>query len=162
MNTRFESYLASDLESFLSFKRALGHPYVRAEGSLLRFDRVVAQQPTSGTYGGLERLVNSWLLTLRGRKPITVACELSPIRQFCRFLRRRNPTSFVPGREWSPRKGPRYLPYIFSVDEIRRLIEMTNDIQGPPFRRTTFRHMLLVLYCTGLRFGEAVRLKICD
>lgn len=162
MTYRFESYLALDLESFLIFKRALGHPYERAEHTLRRFDRFVAKNSGARHDRNLERMVSAWLETFRECKPITVACELSPVRQFCRFLRRRNPVSFVPGRDWSPQKGPRYLPYIFSLDEIRLLIRMTSDLSGPQFRALTFRNILLVLYCTGLRFGEALRLTIND
>lgn len=35
-------------------------------------------------------------------------------------------------------------------------------LSGPPLRARTIRALLLVLYCTGLRFGEAVRLRRVD
>jgi integrase len=49
---------------------------------------------------------------------------------------------------------------IFSVKEIRRLLRMASGLPG--FRASVFRAFILVLYCTGLRVGEALRLRIRD
>jgi len=160
---RFESYLSRDLEHFLCQKRALGHAYQRAEFTLRRFDRSVAQSAQRRQDRDLGRVVNLWLASFRGCKRGTVAHELSVVRQFCRFRRRRDPEGFIPGTDYvSPSKGPRFLPYIFSGDDICLLLRMTSSLRGPRFRALTFRHLLLVLYCTGLRLGEALRLRIHD
>ena len=42
------------------------------------------------------------------------------------------------------------------------MLELTGDLGRPPFRGILYRTLLLVLYCTGLRFGEAVRLRLRD
>jgi integrase len=163
MTRRFESYLSQDLEGFLDQKRALGHAYRRAEFTLRRFDRFVAQKAKHPRDRDVGRLLHLWLAGFRPCKRVTVAHELSVVRQFCRFRRRRDPGGFVPGPDFVPRaKGPRYLPYILSLNEIRLLLRMTRSLRGPRFRALTFWHLLLMLYCTGLRFGEAVRLRIQD
>ena len=36
------------------------------------------------------------------------------------------------------------------------------ELEGAPLRRHTFRTLLLTLYCTGLRFGEPWRARMCD
>jgi integrase len=53
----------------------------------------------------------------------------------------------------------RFIPHIFTVDEVRRALEAARALT-PSFRGETFRVALLVLYCTGLRFGEAFRLRL--
>ena len=53
------------------------------------------------------------------------------------------------------------LPHIFSPAEIRILLGEIGKIRNP-FRSRTYRALLLILYCTGLRTGEAVRLRIRD
>ena len=55
-----------------------------------------------------------------------------------------------------------FLPYIFSENEIRLLLNQTQRLKGAPFRPQTYRTLLLCLYCTGLRFGEALRLSLAD
>jgi integrase len=77
-------------------------------------------------------------------------------------LRRRDPNSFVPDRDLAPRVyESHHLPHIFSPAEIRILLDQIGKMQHP-FRSRTYRALLLILYCTGLRTGEAVRLRIRD
>src|SRR5439155_9175911 len=52
-------------------------------------------------------------------------------------------------------------PHIFSPAEIRILLDEIGKMKHP-FRSRTYRALLLTLYCTGLRTGEAVRLCIRD
>jgi len=55
-----------------------------------------------------------------------------------------------------------YLPHVLSTGEVRRLLGSARQLGGHPFRRITYRMLILLLYCTGLRLGEAVRLRLCN
>jgi integrase len=55
-----------------------------------------------------------------------------------------------------------YVPHIFSTEEVRQLLYLTGKLGGHPFRKIMYRTLILVLYCTGLRFGEALRLRLQD
>ncbi len=159
----FASPLSSDLEAFLAFKRARGNPYRRAEFTLRSFDRFASQHKESPTDLKLDQTVLGWLASMEERKPVSVANELGVIRQFCLFLKRRDPDTFVPGRIWAPQSTEsKFLPYIFSDDEVRRILALTSSLRAPLLRRAAFRSLILVLYCTGLRFGEALRLRLRD
>ena len=93
---------------------------------------------------------------------MTITNSFLVVRKFCLFLRRRDPNSFVPDRDLAPRVyESHYLPHIFSPAEIRILLDEIGKMQHP-FRSRTYRALLLILYCTGLRMGEAVRLRIRD
>jgi site-specific recombinase XerD len=164
MTAAFRSPFADDLAEFLAFKRAHGRVYDIPESRLRDFDRFVAKQGRRSRGQPLLRLIAAWLdrppPTLR--KDTAVHPDLSVMRQFCLFLRRRNLDTEVPDRSLSPPTVPsRFVPHIFSHEEIRRLLRTVHTIR-PPFRARMFRALLLVLYCTGLRIGEAVRLRICD
>jgi integrase/recombinase XerD len=161
MTPHFKSAWAADLEAFLAFKRALGYPYQRAEFTLRGLDRFLVQS-ASARGGQLHESILAWLERRPGRKPISVAGELAVVRQFYAFLRRRGHRR-LPEPRWP--KLPTtsdYLPHVFSTDEVRRLLHLTRQLGGHPFRRITYRMLILVLYCTGLRFGEALRLRLCD
>ena len=58
---------------------------------------------------------------------------------------------------------PRW-PYIYSTAEIERLLVETDTLENPqsPLRAATFRALILTLYGTGLRIGEALSLTIAD
>ncbi len=42
------------------------------------------------------------------------------------------------------------------------LLTLCADLKRPPFRAALYRALILVLYCTGIRFGEALRLRMRD
>lgn len=161
MTTRFRSRLAKDLQRFLEFQRSLGIRYDSAEWVLQRFDRFLAQTLKGRGSLDLKVAIEAWLATLQCR-PVTITNNFLIIRKFCLFLRRRDPSGFVPDRDMAPRVyESRHLPYIFSTSEIRILLDEAGKMQHP-FRSRTYRALLLLLYCTGLRTGEAVRLRIRD
>jgi len=57
------------------------------------------------------------------------------------------------------------LPYIFSETDISRLLTVAERLEphaGSPLHRETARLGLVVLYTTGLRRGEVVRLTVAD
>lgn len=163
MSARFTSWLADDIVAFLEFKHALGHRYARGEFTLRAFDRFVAARCHRSSRPALPEIFRRWLTRKAGRKPITVAGEHVVIRQFCLFRRRRDPDAFVPPRAWAPASTKsHFLPYILSKDDVLRLLRGASSLRRPDFRATLYRALLLVLYCTGLRFGEAVRLRVRD
>lgn len=168
---RFVGPLASDLDAFLAFKRASGRNYDRAVFRLRSLDRFLAQHAKRNRAIDLASAIPVWLAR-RGPPgtPATIRMEFSVARQFCLFLRRRNPDCFVPGSDVAPPKSAsgRFLPYIFSLDEIRCLVRGTRTLKicrsspCPTFRSIVYRTLILVLFCTGLRLGEAVHLRLED
>lgn len=161
MTVGFVSYLAAELDAFLIFKRALGSPYRRAEFTLRAFDRFVAARSSRGRV--LEDIIYAWLGRDPNRKPVTVAAECGVIRQFCLFRRRRDAAAFVPGRNWTPQSTvSEFLPHVLTRADIKALLRLAGTLDRPRFRARVFRALLLILYCTGIRFGEALRLRLCD
>jgi integrase len=147
----------------LVFKRALGSPYRRGEFTLRAFDRFLAGQPPSRGRVPLEKVVYTWLGREADRKPVTVAIECGVIRQFCLFRRRRHPTAFVPDRSWAPQATvSEFLPHVLTTAEVKALLRLAGALDRPRFRARVYRALLLILYCTGIRFGEALRLRLCD
>ena len=161
MNTRFHSPLASELQEFLVWKRALGRRYREQEKHLRSFDRVVKQDTGEHREVCLERAITRWLRRTV-RQPGTNHVMLSVVRQFCLFRRRRDPDCYVPGDDIVATGRAPFRPYLLSVDDVRRLSREMQTLVGPnaPLRRATFTTLLLVLFCTGLRPGEAVRLTL--
>jgi integrase len=163
MKTKFTSRLGPEMEEFLTFKRGLGRRYTRAEYRLRSFDRLVKQSEAEDEAVRFEQLISRWLSRDKGRKATAIRADFSVIRQFCLYRRRRDATAFVPDGELAPpSRQEKFLPHIMTPSDVRFLLEQTKTIRPPPFRRLTYRTLLLVLYCTGLRPGEALRLRLCD
>jgi integrase len=155
--------LARDIEGFLTFKRALGYSYRRGEATLRSFQRFAQHCPGSARAPiELETAARAWLFRIVDRKPVTLATDLGALRQLCLYRRRRDPNGFVPDHAWAPCTESTYQPYLFSRQEIRALLKAAARHRGRNMWPGMLRMLLLVLYCTGLRFGEAVRLRMGD
>jgi integrase len=162
---RFISPLASDLAAFLAYRRQVNRQYLSPPEPLYRFDRFVADHCRRGPVK-LEEVIPMWLARPGQRAPSTVQGDFTYVRQFCMFLRRRDPTSYVPGTDLVPPYRHLFKPHIYSPDEVRRLLREARAAQDclrcRGFRAIMLETFLLVLYCTGLRPGEAVRLRVED
>jgi integrase/recombinase XerD len=154
--------LARDAKGFLSFKRAMGIPYRRGEFDLNKFVGFVARRWGDDGEADLQEAIARWCARTAGRKAVSLGNEFGVVRQFCLFRRRYDPTSYVPEHALAPIKESTFLPYIFSQDDVRRILALATSHQGRFIWATMVRTLILVLYCTGLRLGEAVRLQMTD
>lgn len=154
--------LAQDVQDFLRFKRAMGMGYGRAQFILNGFLRFVAHRWGEQGEVALDEAVTRWTVRIEGRKAVTVGLEFGVVRQLCLYRRRRDPMSYVPEHTLAPVKESVFLPYIFSHDEVRRLLAAAASHKGRFIWGPMLRTLMLVLYCTGLRLGEAVRLRTAD
>jgi integrase len=160
MNTIFKSSIAGDLTEFLRFKRSLGFRYARAEFTLREFDRFLVA--TADKRLPLHQAALEWLSGKPGRKPVSVSGDAAVLRQLFAFLRRA-PDRAVKEPRWPklPTESA-FVPYFLSEQDVLKLVAICAGLNRPCFRAALYRTLLLVLYCTGIRFGEALRLRIRD
>ncbi|WP_152561783.1 hypothetical protein [Cupriavidus sp. SK-3] len=128
--------------------------YLRAEFVLKGFVRFICDR-----YGersvSLERAVTEWVVRIDGRKAITVGNEFGIVRQLCLFRRRSDPRCFVPDHALAPVKESVFVPYIFSREVVLALVNAVTRHEGRRMWGPMLRALTLVLYCTGMRLGEA-------
>jgi len=162
MTKPFQSRWAAQLESFVKFKHALGHAYLRPIEALRSFDRFAASSPWKRS-SDFPVVFRDWLNQSSDRKAITVRFYLGAMRQFCLFRRRNDPDAFVPECSWAgPYHRSHFLPYIFAPKDIHGIIVVISQLRLNPRDRRRFRLLFIVLYCTGLRLGEALGIRHRD
>lgn len=83
---------------------------------------------------------------------------------FYRFAIARGYCTVSPLPTLVPKRPPAFVPYIYSHDELRRLLEATSLCEHPccKVRAHTFRALILLLYGAGLRISEALALTLND
>jgi integrase len=161
MTPVFASRWRVELADFIRFKATLGQPYVRPIGTLLSFDRFAASPRWRGC-ADMPTIMREWLTQWPNRKPITAGNYIGTLRQFCLFRRRSDPRAFVPDRWWAPKTTSDFLPHIFSPEQIRQIIAGISRCHLTERARRCHRLLVVVLYCTGLRIGEALRIQRKD
>ena len=163
MKTTFRSALAEELTGFLQFKRSLGYGYRRAEFTLRDFDHFLSKYVSKNRRWRMDQVALAWLSSKPKRKAVSVSSDAAVLRQFFAYLRR------LPSRR--PFQEPiwphlptesSFVPYFLSEEDIRSLLALCAHLKQPDFRAKLYRGLLLVLYCTGLRFGEALHLRLRD
>lgn len=160
---RFVSSLAPHLQAFVDLKRAMGRRYEASETDLQRFDRFVAGfsgQRTTVT----KDIVEAWTKSMRPLQVGTRKKRLGLVRQFCLYLARQNPNAYVPEAGLVKGRSPEFKPHIYTVEEFRRLLKAAQSLPARPgsLRPKAVHTALLILYGTGLRIGEALRLRLRD
>jgi integrase len=86
---------------------------------------------------------------------------LEPIRVFARYVQAVDPATEVPAVALCPRREVRPTPYLFSEDDIGALMATARRIEHPLWARTT-ETVIGLLWATGLRIGEVLRLERAD
>jgi integrase/recombinase XerD len=155
--------LRNHLEQFLAARSALGLKD-RGRRSLLEdFLRYVAEVRCDGSIP--VHVAVDWAVTRPKARATGLAGpsrRLSAVRGFLTYLRASNPEVTVPPvRLLAAAKGRR--PYLYSADQIATLLDAALAIRrGGPLRPHTYQTLLGLMASTGVRVGEALRLKICD
>jgi len=149
------------INRYLALKRALGRRYADAGRVLEHLNQFLIHvkakdlnQETFSEWSKTQR-VNSGVL--RGRMGI--------VRNLCLYRRRTEPDCFVPDERLFPVARPHAPPHIFRKIEIARLIQAADKLKPLtryPLRPHALRLALVLLYTTGLRRGELLKLVIGD
>lgn len=111
-----------------------------------------------------ETLVGGWIKNLTG-KSSSVENEVIVIRQFLRFLQTSaGINTYIPV---IPKVREDYMPYIFSDEELVKIFKASDNIsikdkKADPAIVIEFPVIVRLLYSSGLRIGETVKLKLTD
>jgi integrase/recombinase XerD len=161
--TGFISSMGPQFEGYLALQRGLGRRFTRVETILLHLDRFLATGSETTTVISHQVLAR-WLASTPHLAPSTVRAHASAARQFCRFLARTDARTWIPDASLCLPRVPQLQPHVFSVGEVRALLAAALRLPAGRWslQPQTFHCLLLVLYATGLRIGEALRLRIRD
>lgn len=152
--------LAELVTAYITVKRAAGMRFHSEVGVLKAFCR--AMGPIEIT----EVTPQKVQVFLDGQGPLTTwwRQKYTILSGFYRFARNRGYVQVSPLPMTVPKYPPPMTPYIYSVAELRRLLEATACLQTPmsPLQATTFHTLLLLLYGTAMRVSEALALSLAD
>jgi integrase len=159
----FKSNFAERLNKFIGQKQALGCSYEGFNRYLIRFDEMCAEIYPCETELTRE-ICMAWAIKKPTEVNNTFRNRMSPIREFAKFLVCNGENAFIIPVDLA-KKSPRYLPYIYSKDEIIKIwnaYDLLVPVPTSPARHIVLPAIIRLLYCCGLRPAEARRLKVAD
>ena len=146
---------------YVDFRRTLGEKCLTNEAVLRSFCRAVGLRTQVTRIRG--KHVKAFLA---GTGPITNAWHVrySALNGFFQFAVSRGHLDHVPLPKELPKRCPTLVPYIYSHEELRRLLDAIPSFPRfpKPIKPPTVRAILLAVYGAGLRRQEVLDLSLPD
>jgi integrase/recombinase XerD len=162
MSAAVSAALAEHVVAYLDHWRSLGRRY-RQEDWLLR--TLMRELPALGYDDLTEDSVCAWFHGRRHLHANTRRKWAQLLRHFCVFRQRADAGCYVPAAEHACRARPHVAPVILGDPEVARMLAAANALEpspNSPLRPATMRMAVVLLYTTGLRLGELLRLTLGD
>ena len=157
----FRSPLAFRLQCFLETRKRAGRRSVGDQKILCYLDHFLLRelQPAETI---TREIADRWIKSLEPLSFGTRRNRISILRQFCLYLAYFDPRTYVVHQSFLPRPT-RLAPYIYTRTEVRQIMAAARRI-GPrgSLRPAVVSNLVGLLYTTGLRIGEALRLTLSD
>ncbi|MFH1674221.1 MAG: tyrosine-type recombinase/integrase [Pseudomonadota bacterium] len=153
--------LSQIVTQYIMFKQSMGMRF-RTESAILNaFCRATGNIDISKVTS------DSVQAYLNGTGPITPFWhrKFDALNGFYRFALSRDYIASSPLPTTIPKRPALFHPYIYTHEQFRKLVEMTDTLNNSPrshIQPITFRTLLILLYATGLRIGEALSLTLAD
>ncbi|WP_080415755.1 tyrosine-type recombinase/integrase [Burkholderia ubonensis] len=148
--------LQSLIDQFITYRQSLGDQFL-PNCTVKAFGRFVGSD--IGMSDVTDEQVNRFL---RGSGPITLTwhIKLSGLRTFYQYATSRGYVARAPLPTVVPKRPPPFVPYVYSHEELRSLLQAAKEFDRPSSMEPGALHLiLLVLYATGLRVREVVNLN---
>jgi len=145
---------------YLAARRANGTSLKSGQRLLYQFARETGDLPLAD----VTPQAVSVFLRGRGELSATWKTRYGLLTGLYRFAMARGHVQASPLPDQRPKLPPQITPYVYSRDELQRLLDATDSLTSPWSRlqAPTYRALLLLLYATGLRVSEALRLRLED
>ena len=159
----FHSNLAPYMVGLIEQKRALGYKYEEQVKLLKKFDAFCFEYfPDEKTV--TKAMLDIWAAKKAYEHPGTLRGRATVVSHLARYMAAFGHSAFIYPTNELP-KEPKYIPHIYSEDELQRLflqIDCCHYSFKVPNRHLIMPVLFRILYCCGLRLGEALRLEVGD
>lgn len=150
------SHFADRIRNFVDYKLSLGYCYEENCRVLWHFDQFCVERFPDKQE--LDRDIGlAWLEIRSAEQASSHRNRVMLLREFAKYLQSTGENAFMIPIEMT-RKGPRYVPHIFTADEVKAFFYGADHFT--PHEKGPGRHLVIpvyyrLLYCCGLRPSEA-------
>jgi integrase/recombinase XerD len=160
----FASPLAPVFRRYIDLKRALGRYFSSQSWVLHSLDRFLSD-PSNHWSDLTPKAFQQWSCAQQEVRSGVRRSRMRTIYNFCLYRRRTEAHCFVPDPSLFPPRHQRIRPYIFSESDAVQLLAACSclrRISTSPVRPEIFHLAIALLYTTGIRRGELLRLTVSD
>lgn len=161
----FHSPLASHIEAFLVFKRALGCLFRVEERALRLLDRFLVERQVASSSEVTPEVVDAFLRSRPRPAPRSYNHLRGTVGRLFDWMVARELISHSPLRSAPRRVTHVRIPFLFDRLSAERLFDVARrlpDMSMAPLRGPTYFTIFALLYGLGLRVGEVAALRLDD
>jgi len=148
--------LEKALRDYVALHRAMGFKFHQAEWCLKHFVSFMNQRGASRITA---QLAYEWAIQPAQAKPARWAERLGFVRRFARYMQTDHPDTEVPPAHLIAAHNARAKPYLYSHEEIARLMAAAKALSpGDRLPGLSYCYLIGLLAATGLRISEALAL----
>lgn len=158
----FTSNLSQMMEQYLSARIAEGYRPERSGYYLQELDAL--SKATKNELFVTRELIEAWDSAKPYLSNRTKIQRHNTIRAFSEFAYAHDGTSYVPDTS-KLKNNSTFVPHIFTTEEIIRIVDAADHLpyrKNAPSRHLVIPAVIRLLYASGLRVNEALRLKTTD
>jgi integrase/recombinase XerD len=162
MKKIFTSCLGDSIDRYLKLKEALGRRFAVERRVLEQLDDFLVQRADDDLS---QVKFDDWCGTQLQISSGVRRNRMLIVRNFCLYRQRTSPNSFVPNADLFPARHQPIRPYVFSDSDILVLLRTCMMLPATPrfpLRPQAYRLAVVLLYATGIRRGELIRLTVND
>lgn len=148
------SVLAAHVDDYLRVRRTLGFK-LKEDGHLLK--QLIVHVETAGATTLTSELAIRWARLPEGVHLNQWAKRLRVARGFAGYLQTIDPATEIPPHDVFPSCRQRATPYLFSEQDICRLLQEARGLRRP-LRAVSYEALFGLLAVSGMRVGEAIAL----
>lgn len=149
--------LMESVEAYLTLQRSLGYKLKENESVLRAFARHLADL---GHAHVRAEVAFEWIR--RNPSPRKRCDYLRIVRTFATHLHAEDPLHEVPPNGVFPFRRQRPRPFIYTADQIARVVKLIGERHGPRWHGVTYSTLLGLIAATGMRVSEALALRLGD
>jgi len=160
--TELHSWLSEHIGRFIELRRLSGTDYNSQARLLGYFDRFLVEQYPNEPFI-TRHITDHYSQSLSRLRPRSRSNRFCVVRQLCRHIAQTDPRCHVPESMRCVSSPTVFHPYIFSKEEIKKLLSAAWTLAPPEsLRPHTYQTLFGLLYTTGIRSSEAFSLVLKD
>jgi integrase/recombinase XerD len=152
--------LGQAVKDYLALRRSLGFKLLEYGDCLHEFVSFLKKNRAAHI---TNKLAVEYATQRQYEKPVSWSRRLIIVRGFASYRIGADPRTEIPSGGLLPFRSQRARPYIYSHDELRRLLKAALKMESPhPLQPHTYCCLFGLLAVSGLRVGEAINLQPQD
>jgi integrase/recombinase XerD len=150
--------LVTSVKRYITLRRTLGYGLLQANRLLLAYAQFAVSQGDTHI-----RVATAVAWATAASTPGTRYVRLNAVVLLARFLHAEDSAHEIPPSHLFPPPQGRLMPYIYSSDELRRIVSAAAILPRTyPLRCATYAMLFGMIAATGLRISEALNVRLSD